>query len=439
MSPRVRARSPFDREIWRLALPAFGALVAEPLYVVADTAVVGHLGTPELGGLAVANAILLLLFSVFIFLAYGTTALVARLIGAGREADAAHQAVQALWLALFVGLALVVLGEALAEPLINAFGAEGEVAANATTYLRIGLLGVPAMLMVFAGTGYLRGLQDTATPLVIAVTTALGNFVLEVVLIWGLDFGIGASALSTVLAQSAAALVYVVGIGRAVSRHAVGLRPEAATLRRLLVVGRDLLVRTAALRVALVAATYAAARQGTVELAAYEISFAVFNVLALALDAIAIAAQAMIGRLLGADEPGQARHAARRMIEWGVVAGVGIGVATAAVSGVLPSAFTDDPAVADLAAFLLLVVGALQPVAGVVFTLDGILIGAADLRYLAGAMVVSTASFLPMVGAVIAFDLGVGWLWGALGALLVIRTLTLAVRVTGDRWLVTGA
>lgn len=439
MSGAFRLASPYDREIWRLALPAFGALVAEPLYVVADTAVVGHLGTPELGGLAVANAVLLLLFSVFIFLAYGTTAVVARLIGAGEEAEAAHQAVQALWLAFLIGVALVVTGEVLAEPLIATFGADGDVAAHAATYLRIGLIGVPAMLMVFAGAGYLRGLQDTVTPLVIAVTTACGNFALEVLLIWGLGFGIGASALSTVLAQTVAALIYVLRIGRSVARHRVALRPRAAALGRLLVLGRDLLVRTVALRLAFVAATFVAARSGTVELAAYEIAFAVFTTLALALDAVAIAAQAMIGRLLGADQPIEARRAARRLVEWGVAAGLALGLGTAAVSSVLPPIFTEDHAVAELVSFLLLWLAALQPLAGVVFTFDGILIGAADLRYLAVAMVISTASFIPLLVLVLALGLGLGWLWAALGIFLTVRAITLGVRLVSDRWLVTGA
>ncbi|HET6662770.1 MAG TPA: MATE family efflux transporter, partial [Acidimicrobiales bacterium] len=194
------ARSPLDREIARLAVPAFGALIAEPLYVLTDTAVVGHLGTPQLAGLAVASTVLLTLYAVFIFLAYGTTAAVSRLLGAGDEREAAHQAVQSMWLALFIGLGVIVIGLALSGPLVGAMGAEGAVRANALVYLRISLAGVPAMLLVLAGAGYLRGLQDTRTPLLVAIGTAAANLVIEVALIYGLNQGIGASALATVLA-----------------------------------------------------------------------------------------------------------------------------------------------------------------------------------------------------------------------------------------------
>jgi MATE family, multidrug efflux pump len=172
-----------DREIARLAVPAFGALIAEPVYILTDTAIVGHLGTPQLAGLAVASSLLLSLYAVFVFLAYGTTAAVSRLLGAGDEREAAHQAVQSVWLAVMLGVAILAAGSMLAEPLVALMGAEGAVRDEALVYLRISLWGVPAMLAVLAGTGYLRGLQDTRTPLVVAVGTALLNLVVEVVLI----------------------------------------------------------------------------------------------------------------------------------------------------------------------------------------------------------------------------------------------------------------
>ncbi|HEX6567985.1 MAG TPA: MATE family efflux transporter, partial [Acidimicrobiales bacterium] len=179
-SLRPRRRSPYDREIARLAIPAFGALIAEPVYILTDTAIVGHLGTPQLGGMAVATSILLTLYAVFIFLAYGTTAAVSRLLGAGDRREATHQAVQSLWLAVLVGAALVVLGLAGAGTLVDLMGAEGAVRSNALLYLRISLPGVPALLLVLAGTGYVRGLQDTRTPLLVAVATGALNLVLEV-------------------------------------------------------------------------------------------------------------------------------------------------------------------------------------------------------------------------------------------------------------------
>jgi putative MATE family efflux protein len=435
----IRLRSPHDREIARLAIPAFGALVAEPVYVLVDTAVVGHLGTPQLAGLAVASTVLLTLYAVFIFLAYGTTAAVSRLLGAGDEREAAHQAVQSMWLALVVGIVVAVVGAVFSGPLVGLLGAEGAVRTNALAYLRISLLGVPAMLLVLAGTGYLRGLQDTRTPLVVAVGTGLLNLVLEVALIYGLDQGIGASALSTVFAQAVAAAVYVRQVGRAARAQGADMRPHPASLVSLARVGRDLLVRTAALRAALVVATAVATRLGPTDVAAHQIAFEIWSFLALVLDAIAIAGQAMVGRALGAGEGIEARAAGRRMIEWGVASGVALGVLVAALSPALPHLFSDDAAVIALGGFLLLWVAALQPVNAVAFVLDGVLIGAGDMRFLAWAMVLAAAVFVPAALAVLALGLGIGWLWAALGLLMVTRAATLGMRFAGDRWVVLGA
>jgi putative MATE family efflux protein len=441
---RLTGRSPFrrdphDREILRLALPALGALVAEPLYILSDTAVVGHLGTDQLAGLAIASSVLLVGYSLFIFLAYGTTAAVARLLGAGDEERAAHQAVQGMWLAFGVGLALIVLGLATASVTVAALGATGAVRVNALLYLRISLLGVPATLVVLAGTGYLRGLQDTTTPLVVAVVSALGNLALELVLIFGLGFGIGASAWSTVIAQWGAATVYVVWVHRAVRHHTVQLAPHGPTLRRLAVVGRDLFVRTAALRGSLLVATAVAARIGTVALAAHQIAFEIWSFLALALDAVAIAGQAIVGRYLGADDVASARRSGRRMIEWGVGAGVLFGTVTIALHVVLPHIFSGDAAVVGVAGFLLIFVGVMQPLNGVVFVLDGLLIGAGDLRYLARAMVASFVAFLPCALGVWWMGLGIGWLWGALVVFMAARAVTLGLRWRDGQWAVTGA
>jgi putative MATE family efflux protein len=432
-------RHPHDREIVRLAVPAFGALIAEPLYVLADTAVVGHLGTAQLGGLAVASSVLLTLYAVFVFLAYGTTAAVSRLLGAGDEREAAHQAVQSLWLALLAGIGLAVVGAVLAEPVVGALGADGAVRTNALVYLRISLVGIPSLLLVLAGTGYLRGLQDTRTPLVVAAGTSVLNLALQLVLIYGFDQGIGASALSTVVAQTAGAAVYVWRVAGPARRLGADLRPHPASLRRLAVVGRDLLLRTAALRVALMAGTAVATRIGTDDLAAYEISFQVWSFLAFVLDAIAIAGQAIVGRFLGAGQAGHARSASRRMLEIGVVVGVVVGLVVLALRTTLPHVFTDDDAVVDLAAFTLVWVAVLQPVNAIAFVLDGVLIGAGDMRFLAWAMAGASAVFVPAAGAVLVLGLGIGWLWAALGLLMTARAAALLWRFAGDRWIVLGA
>jgi putative MATE family efflux protein len=401
--------------------------------------VVGHLGPEPLAGLAVASSILLIGYAVFIFLAYGTTASVSRLLGAGDEREAAHQAVQGMWLALVLGTVVAVATFVLSGPLLGLLGATGAVREQAAIYLRVSLLGVPAMLVVLAGTGYLRGLQDTRTPLVVAVVSATANLVLELVLIPGLGFGIGASALSTVLAQWGSAAVYVAWVRRAVRHHDVPLGPHARTLRRLAVVGRDLFLRTAALRGSLLLGTAVATRIGTVDVAAHQIAFEIWSFLALVLDALAIAGQAMIGRFLGAGSPTEARAAGRRLLGWGVAAGVVLGVAVAVARPWLPDVFTDDPEVAALAAFLLGWVAALQPVNGAVFVLDGLLIGAGDMAFLAGAMWVAFAVFAVGAVSVLVLGLGIGWLWASLAGLMAARLVVLGLRWRTDRWAVTGA
>ena len=435
----VSLRSPFDRDIARLAIPAVGALAAEPVYVLTDTAIVGRLGTPQLGGLAVAATLVLTGYSVFIFLAYGTTGTVARLLGAGHADRAAAQGVQALWLAAGVGVALAGLGLVLAEPAVALMGADPEVTPFALTYLRISMAGVPSLMLVLAGTGYLRGLQDTRTPLVVAVGSAVANLLVELVLVFGLDLGIAGSAWSTVLAQTGAAAVYVSIVARHVRAAAVSVRPDRAALAALAAVSRDLFVRTAALRASLLVATAVAARTGVVELGAHQVAFELWSFLALVLDAIAIAGQAIVGRLLGAGDADGARAASRRMVEWGVAAGLGFALVVLALSGALPRLFSDDEQVVRVAASLLVWVAVLQPVNAVVFVLDGVLIGAGDLRFLAWAMSLAALAFVPVAVGVRLLDLGIGWLWAAIALLMVVRLVSLARRWRSGAWAVVGA
>jgi putative MATE family efflux protein len=428
-----------SREILRLAVPALGALLAEPLYVLADTAIVGHLGTPQLGGLGVASSILLTGYTVFIFLAYGTTGSVARRMGAGDERGAAHLAVQGIWMASGLAVVSAALLFLLGPWLIGLLGAEGEVAANAEVYLRISLLGLPALFATMAGTGYLRGIQDTRTPLWVALGTAALNLVVQVVLIEGFDQGIGASALSTVLAQTVGAAIYLRIVLGGARRHGAALRPDGRALRRLGVMGRDLLVRTASLRLCLVVATAVAARISVVALAGYQVAFEVWTFLALALDALAIAGQSLVGTALGAARAGQATATARKILWWCLWFGLGTGVLLLAVRWPLAGLFTDDPAVEAVTARLLVWVALLQPIAAVAFGLDGILIGAGDLRFLARAMAVMAAGFVVVAGGVAATGAGVDWLWAALALMMLGRLVPLLVRFRHGRWAVVGA
>ncbi len=429
-----------DREILRLAFPALGALTAEPLYVLVDTAVVGHLGTPQLGGLALATTLILVAFSVFIFLAYGTTASVARLLGAGEDRQAAHQAVQSVWLAAIAGVVVAAAGWLLADPLLRVVsGDDPEVHRHALTYFRISMPGIPAMLISLAGVGYLRGLQDTRRPFVVALGSAAFNGALEVVLIFGFGFGVGASALSTTLAHWLAAGLFCWWIARAVTAHGVRLTPNRQSITRLAGAGFSLALRTTALRGGLTITLAVAARIGTKDLAAHEIAFQLWNIGALALDAVAIAAQAMIGRALGSGDADLARRLGRRMIQWGLCAGCALGVVVLATAPVVPHIFSNDPAVTTLVGFLLIHVALWQPVNGVAFALDGILIGAGDLRFLAWSMGLASAVLVAAGMLVLALDAGIGWVWAGLGAWMTVRTVALLWRFATPAWQVTGA
>lgn len=432
-------RSPHDGEIVRLAVPAFGSLAAEPLYVLADTAVVGRLGTDPLAGLAIAGIVLTAIFGIFNFLAYGTTAAVARRIGAGDRKRAAEQGVDGMWLGLFLGLGLMAAGLALAPWIVDVMGASDDVRPYALTYLRISLLGAPFMLVALAGTGYLRGCQDTMTPLWIAVGANVANLLVELVLVFGFDLGIAGSAWGTVIAQLGAATVFVAIVGRNVRAEHASITPDRAGIRAAAVVGGHLVVRTGSLLLALLVATAVASRIGDVEVAAHQIAFQIWTFLALTLDALAIAGQAIVGRLLGSGDAAEARTAARRMLELGVLGGVVLGLAIAAVSGALPALFTGDGEVRDLARQALWVVALLQPVNALVFVLDGVLIGAGDARYLAVAMAGAAAVFLPAALAVVASGAGLLALWGAMGLWMGARLIGMGRRYVGDAWLITGA
>jgi putative MATE family efflux protein len=439
MVRQQRPSAGHDREILRLAIPAFGALAAEPLYVLADTAIVGHLGTRPLAGLGVAGAILSVAFGIFNFLAYGTTATVARRIGAGDPRAAAEHGVAGVWLALGLGVALATVGLALSGPIVSAMGASARVAPYARTYLRISLLGAPFVLVALAGTGYLRGLQDTRTPLVIALVANAANLVLELVLVYGVHLGIAGSAWGTVIAQIAAALAYLAIVRRNVRASQASARPDLTQLRAASAVGAYLTVRTGSLLLAFTAATSIASRIGDAQVAAHQIAFQLWLLLALCLDAIAIAGQAIVGRALGAGDADLTRATSRRMLQWGVMVGLGLGLLVAAGDPFLALVFTRDAAVRDQLRPVLLAVALMQPLGGAVFVLDGILIGAGDVRYLALAMTAATLCFVPCAILVLTTGAGLIALWSALFVFMLARLYGMGRRYGGNAWLVTGA
>ncbi|MET9695484.1 MATE family efflux transporter [Streptomyces sp. NPDC006529] len=437
-TPKAAPRG-HDREIFALALPAFGALVAEPLFVMADSAIVGHLGTPQLAGLGVAAALLTTAVSVFVFLAYATTAAVARRVGAGDLQAAIRQGMDGIWLALLLGAVVVAVVLPTAPWLISLFGASDTVAPYAVTYLRISALGIPAMLMVLAATGVIRGLQDTRTPLYVAIGGFALNGGLNVALVYGAGLGIAGSAWGTVIAQCAMAAAYLIVVVRGARRHHASLRPDAAGIRACAQAGVPLLVRTLSLRAVLMIATAVAARLGDAEIAAHQILLSLWSLLAFALDAIAIAGQAIIGRYLGAGDTEGARAVCRRMVQWGVASGVVLGILVIAARPLFVPLFTGDATVKDALLPALLVVALSQPVSGIVFVLDGVLMGAGDGRYLAGAMVVTLAVFTPAALLVPRVGGGLTTLWWAMTLMMLVRMVTLQLRARSGRWLVTGA
>jgi putative MATE family efflux protein len=425
---------PLDKEVFALALPALGALAAEPLYVLVDTAIVGHLGTTQLAALAIAATVLTTGFTIFNFLTYGTTAQVARLHGAGRERDAAALGSQALWLGLAIGVVLLVATIALAPAAVRLMGGEGEVADGAVLYLRIAALGSPFFMLATAGQGFLRGIGDLRTPLLILVAAHVVNVVLELLFVYGFGWGLAGSAWGTVIAQAGMGLAFL-----EVQRRAGFEPPLLARMRPLMQIGTEIAVRTTALLGSFLVASAVLARIGAASLAAHQIAFQLFVFLALVLDALAIAAQVMVGRLLGAGDAARARAAATRVILWSAVVGAAFGVVLLALTGVLPHAFTGDERVVERAQEIWWLFAALMPLNGVVFALDGILIGAGDTRFLMLGMLASAAVYIPVALLALERGWGIEGVWWGLTGLIAMRALTNGTRFLGRRWVLTGA
>ena len=432
-----------NRRILELALPAFAALVAQPLFVMADTAIVGQLGTVPLAGLGVGSTLTLALVGVFVFLAYGSTATVARLVGANREKDAAESGVQAMWLALVLGAAVGVVSWGFAPQLAAWLGADGAVHDQAVAYLRWSLPGLPGMFLVLAATGTLRGRADGRTPMILAIGAAILNLVGDIVLVFGLGMGIAGSGAATAFAETLMGLTAAGIVAHGAARVGVGLRPRLAGMRTSLLVGVPLLIRTLALRAALLLTTWTAARSGAVALAAHQVGFTIWSFLQYVLDALAIAGQTLIGQALGASRPGEARALARRMTGWSLCAGLLLGIATLLIRDPLAALFTPDPEVRDAVAAVLVVIGCTLVIASWVTLFDGVLIGAGDGPYLARASLITLAVYAPLALAVAWFAPGgvpgLIWLWlaftiGFMGA----RAATLWWRERSDAWLVTG-
>lgn len=440
---RTRAEKPpagpTRAAILALAVPALGALVAPPLFLLVDAAIVGTLGTDNLAALGVASQVVATIIGLCIFLAYGTTAAVSRRLGTGDERGALSDGLAGMALGLGLGIAISAATWVWAPELVAALGARGAVAEGAVTYLNIVAFCFPMLLAATAGVGVLRGLQDTrATFMVTAVAVAI-NAVLCALFVLALGSGIAGSALATAIAESMAAGAYfLMTVRRARAQH-VAARPNVVAIVRAARSGVALFIRTIALRGVYVLALIVATREGSQELAAYHVSYTVFLTCALAIDALAIAGQAMIGQYLGAGDAASARRTTSMTTRYGIGVGVVVGLGVLLASPWLPALFSSDPTVRMLTTGALVVVALNQPLAGYVFVLDGILIGAGDARFLAAAQAAALLAFAPLAWWVATHSSGVVALWLALTVFMIVRAIAFGRRIAGDHWLVLGA
>jgi putative MATE family efflux protein len=428
-------RSPHDREILRLAVLALGALAAQPLFTLTDTAIVGHLGTSQLAALGIACVVLGGVFAIFNFLAYGTTSQVSRAAGAGARETADRLGAQAFWLSFAIGCGVAAALALAAESVVALMGGEGQTADYAVTYLRIAVIGLPFAFLVLGGQGYFRGVSDLRTPLVIEGVANAVNVVLVVLFVYGFGWGIAGSAAGTAIAQGCMGIAFLVRMLRLTHAR---FRLRLDLMRRLLGIGRHLFVRTAALYVSFLLAGAAAARFGDASIGAHQIAFQLWIFLALVLDAIAIAGQVIVGKMLGAGDADGAFAASGRMIALTVYLGFGFAAVMLAFEDVLPRIFTSDEAVIAEAHELWPIFALMQPLNGAVFALDGILIGAGDARYLMWSMLTAMAASATVALAALEYDWGIVGVWFALLVLICVRLTTLWFRFTRRRWLVTG-
>nr|WP_246851540.1 MATE family efflux transporter [Patulibacter sp. SYSU D01012] len=436
--------SPHDREIVRLALPALGTLAAEPTYLLVDTAMVGHLGAQPLAALALATSILGTIGGLGVVATYATTAAVARLSGAGHEADLRRLAAQSLWLGVAIGVVGALLAVALGPAWIGGLGGEGATADDAARYLRIAAPGLALALLSMAAQGWLRGTGDLRTPLLIVVLGNLINLALNPLLIYGAGLGLDGSAVATLVGQATMGALFVRLLWRGSAEPGgaavAGVRrPSLALLRRLGATGAYLLVRSGALLATFAVASAVAARVGEPSLAAHQIGWQLFLFLALVLDAIAIAGQVLIGRALGGGRTDEAVEAAHRMVLWTVVVGLAAAALLLLAREPVIGAFTDDDAVRDRARALWPLLCLMLPFAAAVFAFDGILIGAGDSRFLAGAMTAAALLGIPAMVLFRGLDWGVAGVWGGIVVTMLARLVGTWWRFRGRRWATPGA
>ncbi len=413
-----------DRRLLRLAGPAFLTLSAEPLYVLADTAIVGHIGTSELGGLAIAGTVLSMLTWLIAFLASGVTTQVAQRRGTGDDTGARSAVSQGLVVAVALGALTAALAGFGARPVARLVGGKGAVQEAAVTYLRIASLGLPAIALMLLASGWYRGIEDLRLPVRVAIGTNLVNVVLEMIFVWVFRWGIAGSAAGTVVVQWAAVLVYVAAL-RGVIHIQV---PNVASLRALLRIGLAMVARTALMVSTLSGSTWLSSRIDDKSLGAHQIGVQMFLLFALMIDALAVSSQSVFANRMGTTTAGSSElwGVTQRLIRLGLIIGVGLGVVLAALSPVLGHAFSGDESVVSQSVPVLLWVGALQVSGAVVFVLDGVLMGADLFAWLAGGAFVAAACFWALAGfqrTSLPVVSGLSGVWVAINVWMVVRLI----------------
>ena len=429
--------SPAARRILVLAGSAFVVLAAEPLYLLVDTAVVGHLGQIPLAGLGVGAALMTLVLLLGTFLEYGTTGRAARWYGAGQRDAAVNEGVQAAWLALSIGVLAIGVGEAFAGPLTGVLAGHpgGAVQRAAESWFRIAVIGLPGVMLVLGGNGWMRGVQETRQPVRIVLAANGVSAGLSPLLVYSAGLGLRGSAVANVVGQAVGGVLFI----RALLRSRVGLRPDRLVMRRQLAMGRDLMLRNVGFQAAFLSAAGVAARMGAAQVAAHQIALQLWEFAALVLDSFAIAAQSLVGAALGGNDEVAARRTAWQVGVYGLWAGVGFGAFLAAGWYLLPEAFTSSPAVLRQCHELWPWFVAMEPAAGVVFALDGVLIGAGDVRYMRSlTLVAALGAFVPINLAALHWHWGIAGVWAGLAAFIGVRLVGMLARARGGRWVVLG-
>ncbi|MBC3185359.1 MATE family efflux transporter [Corynebacterium sp. zg-331] len=433
MSAPAPGREVTAKDVFALAVPALGVLAATPLYLLLDTAVVGRLGGLEQAALAVGTTIQSQVTTQLTFLSYGTTARASRLFGQGRRAEAVAEGVQATWVALAVGVALT-LGVIVGAPVLAGWlGGSEEVARQATAWMRLAAVGIPLTLIVMAGHGWLRGVQDTRRPLYFTLAGVIPGALLVPVLVGRL--GLVGSAVANLLGVSVSALLF---LGALVREHRGPWRPQWAMIRSQLVLGRDLIVRSASFQVAFLSAAGVAGRFGVAALAAHQILLQLWNFLTLVLDSLAIAAQTLTGAALGQGTVRRARAVGLTITRYSFLFSCGLAACFTVGAGVIPGIFSSEEAVLGEIRGPWWLMIAMIVMGGVLFALDGVLLGAADAAFLRNATVAAVlCGFLPGVWLAYAFHSGLVGVWCGLVAFIGLRLVAVVWRFRSMRWAVT--